>query len=494
MEKRAVRCVIYARQSKTRDGSESIETQIEACKVAAERFGFEVVRVLAEPPSTSGYKNRGRSREKFKELLAGFSQGEWELVLAYKTDRLSRGGGPGWAPLLEAIESANLDLDRAVATPSGFVSEFEIGIRATMDREESKKLSDRMSDLVARKAMQGKPQGGRRPFGYLEDRVTLDPVESAALREMARRVVGGHSYKHIAWWLNEEGITTSMGKLWYPITVRNLLLKPRYAGFRVHKGQEYEAVWEPVFNAQEWQELQTAMMLRAELHQNTPKPRTYMLTGLVYCGGCGKPMNGMTKRDNPNRPLRRTYQCRVQGDVQKKHGCGGVTRNADALEHWVGESAVAHLNSASLLDLLGTTGEEGKLIRDLIAERTAQYDRLNQFVDDYATGLLTRTQFERAKTTADNELERIEKLLKRYTSSYTVLSMIPSGTSAAKTWSQESDDWKMQLLAGLIEKVVVHPSVLKPFYQLPDGRVARFDPTAIEIEWRRFTPEAIDKK
>ena len=204
MEKRVVRCVIYARQSKTRDGSESISTQIEACKVAAERFGFEVVSVLAEPPSTSGYKNRGKSREKFKLLLAGFVNGDWDMVLAYKTDRLSRGGGPGWAPLLEAIEKANLDLDRAVATPSGFVSEFEIGIRATMDREESKKLSDRMSDLVARKAMQGKPQGGRRPFGYQADRVTLDPDESEALREMARRVMRGESYKAIAWWLKSK--------------------------------------------------------------------------------------------------------------------------------------------------------------------------------------------------------------------------------------------------------------------------------------------------
>src|SRR5690606_24045353 len=154
-------------------------------------------------------------------------------------DRLSRGGGPGWAPLLEAIESANLDLDRAVATPSGFVSEFEIGIRATMDREESKKLSDRMSDLVARKAMQGKPQGGRRPFGYQEDRVSIRPDEAAALREMARRVIVGQSYKEVAWWLNAEGITTSTGKLWYPITVRNLLRKPRYAGLRVHGDKEY---------------------------------------------------------------------------------------------------------------------------------------------------------------------------------------------------------------------------------------------------------------
>lgn len=485
MEITAIRCVIYARQSKTRDGSESIETQIEACRQAAERFGFTVVATLAEPPSTSGYKNRGKSREKFKLLLSGFVNGEWEMVLAYKTDRLSRGGGPGWAPLLEAIEKANLDLDRAVATPSGFVSEFEIGIRATMDREESKKLSDRMTDLCAHKAKQGKPQGGRRPFGYQADMVSIQADEAAILREVAGRVITGESYKSIAWWLNDKGVTTSGGKLFYPLTVRNMLKKPRYAGLRVHEGKEYPAIWEPIFDAETWEQLQTTMMLRADSRPDVPKARRYMLTGVVFCGGCGKPLNGMTKRDNPSRPIRRTYQCRVQGDARKQHGCGGVTRNAEALEHWVRESVFAHLASSSLLELLGADATDVQVIRDLIAQRDAQQARLDQFVDDYATGLLERPQFERAKRTAESELERVRKLLTRHASSNAVLSMLPSDKSVEAAWAEGSDEWRRSLVSGLIERVVVNPGTTKPFYYI-DGKMARFDPTLVQIEWRSF--------
>lgn len=486
MENTAIRAVIYARQSKTRDGSESIETQLEACRTAADRFGFNVVATLAEPPSTSGYKNRGKSRAKFKQLLAGFSDGSWEMVIAYKTDRLSRGGGPGWAPLLEAIEKANLDLDRAVATPGGFVSEFEIGIRATMDREESKKLSDRMSDMSERKAKQGKPQGGRRPFGYQADMVSIDEDEAAVLREMAASVMSGHSYKHIAWDLNERGITTSGGKLWFPLTVRNTLLKPRYAGLRVHQGIEYPAVWEPIFDAETVEKLRMTMLMRKEAHADVPKARRYLLTGIAHCGGCGMPMNGMTKRDNPTRPLRRTYQCRVQGDSRRKHGCGGVTRNADALEHWVRESVLAHLASASLLELLGTSAEDMTLIRELWSDKQAQQARLNQLVDDYATGRLTPTQFDRAKRTAESELERVDKLLARHASSHAVLSMLPTDKSAPEAWSSESDDWKRSLVSGLIERVVVNPGITKPFYNA-DGKMMRFDPSLVQIEWRSFT-------
>jgi hypothetical protein len=59
----------YVRQSETRDGSESIPLQIDIIKAAAPRLGLDLVTILVEPPSTSGYKNRGRDRAKWRELL-----------------------------------------------------------------------------------------------------------------------------------------------------------------------------------------------------------------------------------------------------------------------------------------------------------------------------------------------------------------------------------------------------------------------------------------
>ena len=485
MENNVIRCVIYARQSKTLNGSESIQAQVEACQYAAERMGFSVVQVLAEPPSTSGYKNRGKSREKFRALLEGFTDRRWEMVLAYKTDRLSRGGGPGWAPLLDAIEAANLDLDRAIATPSGFISEFEIGIRASMDREESKKLSERMQDLAERKARQGKPHnGGRRPFGYESDYVTIREDEAMVLKEMAQRVLSGESFRAVAWWLNENGHKTTTGKDWYPITVRNLLAKPRYYGYRSFKDEEIKAIWEPIFDQETADKLKLELAMRTQRKDGVPKPRRYLLTGLLFCGKCGEPLNGMTKRDNPSCPLRRTYQCRTVGDSVRKAGCGGVTRGAEAVEHWVRESIFAHLKSSPVLEELGAKNEDAEIVRGLIKDREMQRARLEQFVDDYATGLLTRPQLERAKTTAQNELERIERLLMRYASTNSLLMILPNG-NPEESWNEGSDDWKRSLVTGLIERIIVQPGNTKPFYNL-DGKTVRFDPSLVIIEWRDF--------
>jgi DNA invertase Pin-like site-specific DNA recombinase len=69
--------------------------QVDACRATAHRFDVQVTHELIEPPSTSAYKDRGRSRPRFKELLALIGHGEVDAVVVYNTDRLSRGGGPG---------------------------------------------------------------------------------------------------------------------------------------------------------------------------------------------------------------------------------------------------------------------------------------------------------------------------------------------------------------------------------------------------------------
>jgi DNA invertase Pin-like site-specific DNA recombinase len=78
----------------------------------AKQYGVEIVAELFEPPSTSGYQERGLERPRWPELLEMIRSGAANVVVIYKTDRLSRGGGPGWAPLHEAAEAAGLDPDR----------------------------------------------------------------------------------------------------------------------------------------------------------------------------------------------------------------------------------------------------------------------------------------------------------------------------------------------------------------------------------------------
>ena len=63
-----LRAALYARQSITREGSASLDVQIDACRESAERLKVDIVSELIEAPSTSGYRNRGRNRPKSTDL------------------------------------------------------------------------------------------------------------------------------------------------------------------------------------------------------------------------------------------------------------------------------------------------------------------------------------------------------------------------------------------------------------------------------------------
>lgn len=473
-----MRCCIYARQSVTREGSESLDTQVAVCREAAERFGYEVVAVLVEPPSTSGYKNRGKDRLKFKELLAGFRERRWDMVIAYKTDRLSRGGMSGWAPLQEAIESAGLNVDKAVATPSGFISEFEIGIRATMDREESKKTSERLRDVNAAKAMRGLPHGSVRIFGYEPDLVTIRHDEAAIIRQLADLLLRGYSYYDLAAWLNQQ----DTGRRWDSRNVYRTLVRPHYAGLRIYKETTYPGTWPAIFSETEWERLQTAIKLRQSTNSkyasNSPK---YLLTGLVYCGLCGEPMTGLARYDHhPGEgPKRRAYVCRKpQGD--RYHGCGKIRRNADALEHFIKTSVLSRLDTPDLGALLSAQGDD-KQLKILLHNRGAHVRKLDELVDDYATGLLDRAQLARAKATVEAELRSIEEQIASLTGYMKV--QLPVGQTLREAWNSHPTSWQRALIGLVVKRIDVLPSRKSlPFYDV-DGLRCRFDPANVVITW-----------
>ncbi len=473
---------IYVRQSRTRDGSESIDIQVEACKEAATRLGAEVVAEMIEAPSTSGYKNRGKSRKQWVELLKGFRDHRFEMVIAYKTDRLSRGGGPGWAPLLEAIEDAGLDVDRAVATPSGFVSEFEIGIRAAMDREESKKLSERLQDVDAKRAASGKPHGGQQPYGYEKDQITVNPEQAAVIREMVRRYLSGHSFPDIAWWANEHGYKTQEGNLWHGISVKKLFDNKRLVGIRSHGGVDYKAVWQPILDIETWDRLQLAIKVRSGNNVQRIKARKYLLTGLVFCGNCGHAMTGDRRTDHHGMPERRLYTCRPYGRTERHGGCGSLRRNADALDHYVRELILYRLDTPALAKLLNTHSDDDKL-RHLLTMRDTQAQRVDALIDDYATGLLSKPQFIKAKTSAEAELQRWDKRIEELTKDSISLTM-PIGKTLRQAWDSNPDSWKRKLIDLVIERIEVLPSSDSlPFYDV-DGKRSRFDPERVRIHWR----------
>lgn len=389
MRMATIPAVIYARQSDTRNGSESLESQVEICRRGAERLGLHVVHELVEPPSTSGYKDRGRSRPEWRRLLQLVKRGEVRAVVAHKTDRLSRGGGPGWAPLIDAFEKAGVDLDRCIATPDGWIGELELAVRAAMDREEIKKHAERTRIHQDRRRAAGKPSGGGyRGFGYTRA-MEVVPGEADLIRDGARRLLAGESLYSIARRWNDAGAPTPTGRAWDTMNVSQTLKRPALWGQLVHKGDVVgTGTWEPILDEV------TGRRLHRRLtgpDRDVPgagwHPRALFLSGILVCGRCASTLRG--QRAQGSRPA--SYWChRRLGQPDRCGALRVVATPVDAhvtdrlLEVLDGDllarAAVGHRNGVDTGALLGELHEldntRSALADDLAERRIGHADWL----------------------------------------------------------------------------------------------------------------------
>lgn len=470
-------CIIYTRQSLSKDGDElAIDRQEEACRELAERRGLTVLDVIADNNvSASTGKRPGYAR-----LLTAIESGTIEAVVVLRLDRLLRKLTELEA-LIELSERTGVQIvtvqgDLDISNAQGRL----LGrILASVARSEVEVKSERHKLANRQRASQGKPHGSRRPFGYEQDMLTLRESEADLLREMARRIIGGQGYKHVAHWLNAEGHTTSMGGSWYAITVRNLLRKPRYGGFREYNGELFPAQWPPVFEPALYERLHLTMRLKSENAPDKPRGRKYLLTGLLTCGKCGLPLTGSLMKDRPSAPKRRAYMCRGLRDTGLERGCGGVRRNADALDHYVREQVIDALDVPELREML--VDDADPCIGELLGKSELIKGKLNELVDDYASRLLSREQFARAKATAEAALREVDRELESVNRKALHVD-IPAGETVRDAWMRADDEWRRRLIGLVIKRVVARPGLTKPYY-LADGVRYRFDPTLIEIEW-----------
>ena len=78
----------------------------------------------------------------------------------------------------------------------------------------------------------GVPVGGRRPFGYLADKRSIDPVEAEVIREGARMLLAGAPLNSVVNMWNDKGCLTPAGGRWVRHAVKVVYRNPRISGFR----------------------------------------------------------------------------------------------------------------------------------------------------------------------------------------------------------------------------------------------------------------------
>lgn len=430
--------VIYTRISKDHDGSStSPQAQFEECQGLAASMGWDCEHV--SDIDTSAW-SRNVKRPGFRRVVAGIKEGVVEGLIVHHLDRLLRQSRE-LEELIDAIESQTRgrfpiysvhgELDLSTAD-----GRFTARILTSVAQKESDDKSRRLKLVLAKNAREGKPHGGRRPFGWNDDRTTLHPSESQALQGVIQDLLEGQSLVSCARRLNMR--TT---------TLRQILVNPRIAGLRAHHGQVVsEGRWEPLVSAETFRLL--TELLERSAHQNHTTALQHPLIGLMYCERCGGRMG--SRRHSTGRK----YRCR-----KDLGGCGvGIDAN--------GAEAAIFVAAEGLLEHVVVVLDEP--VADLEGELTVAEARLEQLSRDYyVEHAITELEFRAARQPLDDRVQELRRQVDRVPAQLT--------HTASDVFSELNDHERADVLRSFIHRIWVSPGVA--------GR--RFDATRLSIELLR---------
>ena len=437
--------IIYTRVSRGEEGEEtSTKIQEKDCREYAKRKELGRVSVLSDV-GISGF-SRKVERPDWDKLLSLIRDGKVDNVVVYKLDRLTR----QMRQLVEFIDlidehrvafhSVNDSID--TSTPTGKAMLQIMGAMAELESETIKLRVKRGMKAVAES---GKPHmGGRQPYGWKPDRVTLEPSEAAHINEVVDRFIRGESMYSI---LKDTTGTSRSVAAWM-----GRLRNPRLIGYRNHNGELHESDIEPII-----EDLETWNRLQKRLGDNTRIVTTSDGRQLVI-NEPPKERKWRTREADPFQPLLRCGKC-------------DATMRKSGVRYMCSESGCASIHVEPLRELLSreaisiATGMRAGRItpevdhKALTAERVAVAGRLEDLARDYYVDqAITEPEFRVAREALVTKLGELDDQLAAATNEDLTWTLHGRNTVSLELWWNEAlPPARAALLRDLFESVTIRP-------------------------------------
>lgn len=474
-------CASYTRISRARGPKDDPETtagvrrQAEQNQALALSKGWRVGDVYQDNDITASGK---KERPEFERLLADLESGKYCKLVVWHPDRLLR-VRQDHERLMDVCERRGVEIIYVKAPSADYstaTGRMQATILTAITTHELEHNRERIMAKIDQNVREGKPNGGRRPFGFERDRTTpREPLhlcrvidrqelvidEQEIIKEMAQRALEGTMLTALARELNERCVPTVHGAEWAPGTLRTILVSGRISGQRDVLGHDEDgrrvsrptsvskAIWKPIISPQITEALRKKFYDPARRAGKRLDTSPHPLVGLLYCR-CGN----------------RMYS---KGAVQSAFGCKKCHN-----------TIVAKYLVEPLYDAVGQKVRAGELEAALqeqpdtrpLLEELAEIEEQDRFL---ATQWAKKKISATAWTTATAELERQrreaeEKLQAAHSKMGLTYVVNP------QDWDNLSDPARRTILSFFLHRIVVHPS-----------RAARgvFDPQRVKIEWKR---------
>ena len=458
---------VYARISQDRSGEElGVLRQVKDCRAEAARRGWQVAEVYTDD-DVSAYS--GKARPAYERMLADLAEGRRDGVIVWHMDRLHR-RPIEFERFVEVCSRAGvsdvvtLSGDIDLAKGDGLLMARMLAAFGAMESDAKRRRGARKALEIAQS---GRPMmGGPRPFGFETDHATHIPAEAAVIRDLAARALAGETLTSLSASLQRDGVRTVGGKEWRTTTVRQLLTNPRSWGMRVHQGQVIGAgTWQPIITAEQGERLRRLLLDPAR--RTNRSARRYLLSGMLRCGKCGKPLYSA-----PRAGVRR-YAC-VSGPDSR--GCGGVVIAAEMLEAFIAQAVLFRLDSPAMHEALTGTGPDEEATRTLANDIESDTARLDDLATTWADGVISKAEWLKARGRIEQRLEANRRAFARLTHRDAVADYIGRGHELRTQW----DGLNLSRQVAIVKAVLDHATILPAAHPGRRG----LDPNRVEPTWR----------
>jgi len=291
---------LYARKSSESDERQamSIDSQLVEMRSLADNEGLNVVCELQESYSA---KDSGK-RPIYNKMLAGLADGEYNAILTWAPDRLSRNAGDLGAVVDLMDQSKLLHIRTYSQTFTNNPNEkFLLMILCSQAKLENDNKSINVKRGIKTKCEMGWRPGVaplgymNRAFGGIND-IILDPERAPIIKEAFEKA--GYerwSGRRLKAWLDEQGITNRSGKSISVSQILVILNTPFYYG-RFQYPQAPDAPWyngahEPLIS----KELFDLVQQSRGVNKGMWGSKTFAFRGILKCGQCGADITAQDK-------------------------------------------------------------------------------------------------------------------------------------------------------------------------------------------------------
>lgn len=282
--KRAALYIRVSTEEQVREGY-SVEAQRDNLKRYAKNKGYSVVGVYADEGITA--RKKYTNRKEFMRLLDDVEAGKIDIILFIKLDRWFRNVGD-YYKIQEILERNNVGWTATTenydtTTANG---RLYVNIRLAVAQDESDRTSERIKFVFAKKVADGEVITGSASFGYKIEgkKLVFDENEKDFVRLVFDTYRKLRSVNGVCAYLNNFRDKPLSYTVYYNVLNKNL---PLYAG--IYRDNENFAP--PYITLDEYKELKAIREVNRP-PRNNGKTYSYIFTGLLKCGKCGRSLTG----------------------------------------------------------------------------------------------------------------------------------------------------------------------------------------------------------